>query len=153
MIYILTIYNHHFFVIIQETRPSCSWGYEDGISYSNATLQNRCCIKIHNQLACAEDGCNAQVHLMCQWAWLEREKLDMNFNRPTYCPLHNRQRGDFIIWYYKYIKTEPIPEYLKYTTSKGIRIKNGPGYPSIYWHKQYVDKKWAYRENKGLRNS
>ena len=80
-------------------------------------------------------------------------KIEMNFNRPTYCPLHNTQRGDFIIWYYKYIKTEPIPEYLKYTTSEGIRIKNRPAYPSIYWHKQYIDKKWAYRENKGLRNS
>jgi hypothetical protein len=90
---------------------------------------------------------------MCQWAWLEREKLDMNFNRPTYCPLHNRQRGDFIKWYYKNIKKQPIPEYLKYTTSEGIRNIKRPAYPSIYWHKQYIDKKWAYRENKGLRNS
>jgi hypothetical protein len=63
--------NHHFFVIIQETRPSCSWGYEHGISYSNASLKNRCCVKIYNQLACTEDGCNAQVHEMCQWAWFQ----------------------------------------------------------------------------------
>ena len=114
--------NHHFFVIIQETRPSpsCSWGMENGISYSYASLKNRCCIRIYNQLACAEDG-NAQVHEMCQWTWLEREKLDMNFNRPIYCPLHNRQRGDYIQWYYETMKNEPIPESLKLTTSEDVK--------------------------------
>ena len=46
----------------------------------------------------------------------------MNFNRPTYCPLHNKQRRDFIKWYYENIKNEPIPESLKFTTS-GIGYK------------------------------
>ena len=109
-------------MLFQETRPSpsCSWGMENGISYSYGILKDHCCIRNYNQLACAQDGWNAKVHQMCQWAWLRRENLDMNFNSSTYCPMHNRQRGDYIKWYYETMKNKPIPESLKLTISEDV---------------------------------
>ena len=47
-------------------------------------------------------------------------KIDMNFNSPTYCPSHNRQRGNYINWYYETLKNKPISESLKFTTSEGV---------------------------------
>ena len=69
------------------------------------------------QITCAHDGCNAKVHRDCQWSWLKFARLPCDTFSPTYCPTHNRQRGDYITSYYEHKK---MPDYLKLTTSKSV---------------------------------
>ena len=58
---------------------------------------------------------------MCQWNWLGRVKLDCDYRSPVCCPTHNRQRGDYIRWYYEF-RRRPIPESLHLTTSKNVTV-------------------------------
>ncbi len=88
--------------------------------YFQNPLGECCCICTYMQITCAYDGCNTKVHRECQWAWLDKAKLDTDVLSPIYCPTHNRQRGDYITWYYKSIKKQPIPDSLKLTTSKDV---------------------------------
>ncbi len=74
----------------------------------------------NTQISCAHDGCNAKVHRECQWTWLHKVELENDVLSPSYCPTHNRQRGDYITWYYESIKQQPIPDSLKLTTSKDV---------------------------------
>ena len=78
----------------------------------------RCRSIINRQITCAHDGCNAKVHRDCQWRWLSLARLPYDTFSPTYCPTHDRQRGDYITWYYK---SKKMPDYLKLTTSKSIQ--------------------------------
>ena len=83
----------------------------------------RCRSIINRQITCAHDGCNAKVHRDCQWTWLHLARLPYDTFSPTYCPTHNRQRGDYIAWYYE-SKKQPIPDSLKLTTSKDVGENN-----------------------------
>jgi hypothetical protein len=75
------------------------------------------------QITCAHDGCNAKVHHNCQWRWISLARLPHIDNIPIYCPTHNRQRGDYIAWYYE-SKKQPIPDSLNITTSKDVGENN-----------------------------
>ncbi len=84
-----------------------------------------CCrsIPLFHQITCAHDGCNAKVHRDCQWAWLKLARLQCDTFSPCYCPTHNRQRGEYITWYYK-SKKQHIPDSLKLTTSNDVGLIN-----------------------------
>ena len=87
-------------------------------SDSRNPFGERCHIRFHMfQITCAHDGCNAKVHRECQRHWITLAHLPHIESIPTYCPTHNRQRGDHITSYYKYKK---MPDYLKLTTSKSV---------------------------------
>ena len=75
------------------------------------------------QITCAHDGCNAKVHRECQRHWITLAHLPHIESIPTYCPTHNRQRGDYIAWYYE-SKKQPIPDSLTITTSKDVGESN-----------------------------
>ena len=117
-----TFSNRNFIPFIQETKasPICAWGMERGITQrSGNPFGEHCSTHTYTQLTCAHDGCNAKVHRWCQWGWLRIARLDCDNRSPVYCPTHNRQRGDYITWYYE-LKGRPIPESLDLTTSESV---------------------------------
>jgi hypothetical protein len=83
------------------------------------------------QITCAHDGCNAKVHRDCQRHWITLAQLPHIESIPTYCPTHNRQRGDYIAWYYE-TKKQPIPDSLTITTSKDVGESKLRAYHSIH---------------------
>ena len=93
-------------------------------SDSRNPFGERCHIRLYRfQITCAHDGCNAKVHRECQRHWITLAQLPHIESIPTYCPTHNRQRGDYIAWYYE-SKKQPIPDSLTITTSKDVGESN-----------------------------
>ena len=93
------------------TRPACAWGMEAGItSYHGNNRFGEYCVNpiFKGQMLCAQNGCNAKVHRWCQWAWVNKARLLVDYSSPVYCPAHNIQRGDYIRWYFRSRK-QPVP--------------------------------------------
>jgi len=88
---------------INSTRPVCAWGMDGGITNPRGyQFDELCCQAGQNGLTlCAHEGCNANVHRRCQWAWLRNKRLAFFASGPIYCPVHNIQRGDYIRQYYR----------------------------------------------------
>jgi hypothetical protein len=69
----------------------------------------RCCNpNFKDLIVCPQNGCDAKVHQLCQWAWLKRARLPFVVTSPIFCPAHNIQRGDYIRWYFRSRK-QPVP--------------------------------------------
>ncbi len=84
---------------------------EAGITsyHGNNRFGEYCCNPIFNgQILCAQNGCDAKVHQWCQWAWIKKARLPVDYSSPVYCPAHNIQRGDYIRWYFGSPK-QPVP--------------------------------------------
>jgi hypothetical protein len=69
----------------------------------------RCCNpNFKDLIVCLQNGCDAKVHRLCQWAWLKRARLPFVVTSPIFCPAHNIERGDYIRWYFRSCK-QPVP--------------------------------------------
>ncbi len=92
------------------TTPVCAWGMEAGItSYHGNRFGEFCCNpNFKDPIVCTQDGCDAKVHRLCQWAWVKKSRMPCVFSSPIYCPAHNIQRRNYIRWYFRSHK-QPVP--------------------------------------------
>ena len=65
--------------------PVCAWGMEAKTTRPGVNrFGERCCNAIfQGQILCAQNGCNAKVHQWCQWAWVNKARLPVDYSSPV----------------------------------------------------------------------
>ena len=83
-----------------EIDPVCAWGGDTrSCDFCNRNLcEESCRNPIQNgQIKCNHDGCNAMVHLFCQFTWLGKANFEVDVKAPVTSPRHCNQYQEFVI--------------------------------------------------------